>query len=262
MHELKTLAAPFPASAVKWKLLDHCDGKGHAVRCVDALQIMDRLDDVLGPCGWRDRYELLLGQDRHPIAIQCFLGIRVESEWREKAAIAPLEDIRNIKHAEAEAFKRAALKYGIFRYACADPVEVCVCESEGETLIDETSLPQESVLDVCTDEGQEEIGEQETVSNPPEQAAQPARSTRSMSKEIDWGLNEDSRQERLPDAPPQMTPEEEGILLGVFSKLRSGASPERAIQHLRANKGLSPDARAFAIARIEERMVERRKETQ
>lgn len=71
---------------------------------------MQRLDDVCGPAGWQCRYPHANGKT------VCEIGIKVDGEWLWKADGAGDTDYEAEKGAMSDAFKRAAVRWGIGRY--------------------------------------------------------------------------------------------------------------------------------------------------
>ena len=89
--------------------------KGMPVVYVDARNVMDRLDEVLGPENWSDSYQDFDGR------VICTIGVRCaasddSSEWVYKSDGAGDTDIEGAKGGLSDAFKRAAVKWGIGRY--------------------------------------------------------------------------------------------------------------------------------------------------
>jgi hypothetical protein len=108
------LAAPFPPARVHWRVGSTTQDKkrGMALAYVDARDVMDRLDDVCGPGGWQCRYPHANGKTVCEIGI--FLSER--GEWVWKADGAGDTDVEKEKGALSDAFKRAAVRWGIGRY--------------------------------------------------------------------------------------------------------------------------------------------------
>lgn len=106
------LKAEFPREAISWRAQSVTkDGtKAMALAYIDARDVMNRLDDVLGPDGWQCRYPHANGKT------VCEIGIRVGEEWIWKADGAGDSDIEAEKGALSDAFKRAAVRWGIGRY--------------------------------------------------------------------------------------------------------------------------------------------------
>lgn len=106
------LRAEFPRNAISWRAQSmKADGSAAmALAYIDARDVMNRLDDVLGPDGWQCRYPHANGKT------VCEIGIRVGEEWIWKADGAGDSDIEAEKGALSDAFKRAAVRWGIGRY--------------------------------------------------------------------------------------------------------------------------------------------------
>ena len=97
------LFQPFEPQEVHWKVgaFDAARGLGLAFAYVDARDVMDRLDVVVGPQGWQCRYS---HADEKTV---CELGLRVAGEWLWKADGAGDTELEAEKGALSDAFKRA-----------------------------------------------------------------------------------------------------------------------------------------------------------
>lgn len=116
------LAEPFSPDAISWRVgstninkqtNEPYDGKepqGLALAYLDARDVMDRLDLVCGPAGWQCRYSHANGKT------VCDIGIKADGEWIWKADGAGDTDVEAEKGALSDAFKRAAVRWGIGRY--------------------------------------------------------------------------------------------------------------------------------------------------
>jgi hypothetical protein len=82
---------------------------GHMLTYIDARYVMSRLDE-LGGENWQDRYE-----DRADGSVRCGIGVLVDGEWVWKWDVGDPSDIEANKGVHSEAFKRAAVKWGIAR---------------------------------------------------------------------------------------------------------------------------------------------------
>jgi hypothetical protein len=111
----KQLQAPFHAKEVKWKAQTVKGERALAVGYVDARLVADRLDDVLGVDGWEDRYTVLADG-----SVLCHLTITTGGAKTTKCDVgSPSEQPDagdRLKAAFSDAFKRAAVKFGIGRY--------------------------------------------------------------------------------------------------------------------------------------------------
>lgn len=112
MTIFEQLRAEFPRNAISWRAqsLNKEGTAAMALAYIDARDVMNRLDDVLGPDGWQCRYPHANGKT------VCEIGIRVGEEWIWKADGAGDSDIEAEKGALSDAFKRAAVRWGIGRY--------------------------------------------------------------------------------------------------------------------------------------------------
>jgi len=109
MSMFDELARPFPESAIRWRVGSTNGDKtqGIALAYVDARDVYDRLDDVVGPGNWQDRY---------PFEGCCEIGIRINGEWIWKSNGAGKTDIEGDKGQYSDSFKRAGVLWGIARY--------------------------------------------------------------------------------------------------------------------------------------------------
>jgi len=111
--------------AISWRAQSVTkDGtKAMALAYIDARDVMRRLDDVCGPAGWQCRYP-------HAGAKTiCEVGIKIGDEWVWKANGAGDTDIEAEKGAISDAFKRAAVLWGIGRYLYDMPAPWVPCET-------------------------------------------------------------------------------------------------------------------------------------
>ena len=106
------LLAPFPPEAVSWRVGSTKTDKtsGLALAYIDARDVMDRLDDVVGPENWQNKYSHASGK------VVCDIGIKIDGEWVWKADGAGDTDVEAEKGALSDAFKRAAVRWGVGRY--------------------------------------------------------------------------------------------------------------------------------------------------
>lgn len=107
------LAAPFPLEYLEWRVgsTNSDKSKGMALCYVDARAVMDRLDSTCGPDGWQNTYSAGVGG-----SIICNIGVLTEGTWVWKADGAGATDVEGEKGALSDAFKRAAVRWGVGRY--------------------------------------------------------------------------------------------------------------------------------------------------
>lgn len=112
MIDFNALKAPFPPDAVEWRVGSTTKDKtkGMALAYIDARSVQDRLDSVCGPQNWQTRYP------HAGTKTVCELSIKCGDEWVTKSDGAGDTDFEAEKGALSDAFKRAAVKWGIGRY--------------------------------------------------------------------------------------------------------------------------------------------------
>lgn len=98
------------------KLKDTMDYKtrvghnGAELAYIDARQVMDRLDDVCGPENWQCEYSEVKGH------VYCKIGINIDGNWVWKSDCGIESNFDAEKGEASDAFKRAAVKWGVGRF--------------------------------------------------------------------------------------------------------------------------------------------------
>lgn len=107
------LECPFPPSAVSWRIGQKSSDKRKAklLAYIDARDVMERLDKAAGFQNWQCRYSL-----SDAGLLVCDIGLRIESEWLWRANGAGDTQVEAEKGKCSDAFKRAAVLWGIGRY--------------------------------------------------------------------------------------------------------------------------------------------------
>lgn len=108
---LEALRAPFDPARVSWRIGSTTGdkSKGMALAYIDSRDVQDRLDTIMG-LNWQCRYS-------HAGAkTVCDIGLKLDGEWVWRADGAGDSDVEAEKGAMSDAFKRAAVKWGIGRY--------------------------------------------------------------------------------------------------------------------------------------------------
>jgi hypothetical protein len=106
------LRAPFDPARVSWRVgaTTKDKARGLALAYIDARDVMERLDDVCGIAGWQKTYPHANGKT------VCNITIKIGDEWITKSDGAGDTDVEAEKGALSDAFKRAAVSWGIGRY--------------------------------------------------------------------------------------------------------------------------------------------------
>ncbi|TQV82823.1 Rad52/Rad22 family DNA repair protein [Aliikangiella coralliicola] len=110
---LNQFKEPFKPNEIHWRIgrKSRAKDKATALAYLDARNVMKRLDDVIGFANWQDKYiETASGR------LICELSIRIGDEWITKSDGAGDTNVEGEKGAISDAFKRAAVKFGIGRY--------------------------------------------------------------------------------------------------------------------------------------------------
>lgn len=113
---LSELKKPFSSDRISWRVgaTNGDKTKGLALAYIDSRDVQDRLDEVCGPEGWADNYPLV-----GPTTL-CSIAIKIGDEWISKTDGAGSTDVEAEKGQLSDAFKRAAVKWGIGRYLYED----------------------------------------------------------------------------------------------------------------------------------------------
>lgn len=111
---LQQLKAPFDTSLISWRVGATSGDKksGIALAYIDARDVMNRLDEVIGPDKWQCKYESVNE------TMICSVGIYIleRQEWVWKSNGAGETSIEAEKGACSDSFKRAAVLWGVGRY--------------------------------------------------------------------------------------------------------------------------------------------------
>lgn len=104
----QALRQPFDPASVHWRVgaTNREKTKGIALAYIDARDVMRRLDEVCGAY-WQDEY---------PFEGCCRIGIKIGDEWLWRSNGAGETDVEGEKGRYSDAFKRAAVLWGVGRY--------------------------------------------------------------------------------------------------------------------------------------------------
>lgn len=117
----KALKAPYKPNKVKSKLVKPNQPESQnnpRLFYIDARDVQNRLDEVLGLENWKTDFVLMNKSDeKNDVRILCYLSIKLPSgEWLTKVDGAGESQFEGEKGALSDAFKRAAVMFGIGRY--------------------------------------------------------------------------------------------------------------------------------------------------
>lgn len=116
MIDLTALLLHFPKEAISWRgqTVTKDGTKALALAYIDSRDVQERLDEVCGMGGWQCEYPHANNKTI------CSIGIKCGEEWIWKADGAGDTDVEAEKGAISDAFKRAAVKWGVGRYLYND----------------------------------------------------------------------------------------------------------------------------------------------
>lgn len=126
------LSDPFDAGAIHWRVgsTTKDKSKGIALAYLDARDVMERLDVCCGPSNWQCRYPWSDGSK-----MVCEIGVKVGDSWIWKANGAGATDYEGDKGAFSDAFKRAAVLWGVGRYLYDLPNSWFEIEQRGNSYV-------------------------------------------------------------------------------------------------------------------------------
>lgn len=131
---MDALKKPFSEKDLQWRIQRSGITNGSpwavAIAYIDSRAVQNRLDDVMTPAYWSDSYETI------PNGFICTLSLKMEDGWVSKSDGGEMTDIEGLKGGLSDAFKRAAVKWGIGRYLYDIPEEWVefVEKGNGETV--------------------------------------------------------------------------------------------------------------------------------
>lgn len=111
------LKTPFEQDEIKWRIARAGITKqsqtlwARALPYIDARAVMDRLDEVVGPDKWWDEFKPGVNG-----GVLCGLSLEIDGKVITRWDGAENTDIEAVKGGLSDAFKRAAVKFGVGRY--------------------------------------------------------------------------------------------------------------------------------------------------
>jgi len=114
-YQTLRLTIPFHPLKLSWRIGSKSKGNATVLAYIDARDVQDRLDDAVGNGNWKNEYFF------HGSRVLCRLSIKIGSEWISKEDGAGDTHIEGEKGGLSDAFKRAAVHWGINRDAYALP---------------------------------------------------------------------------------------------------------------------------------------------
>ena len=129
-EQLRALALPFRPEQVQWRIGATSGQRGMALAYVDARDVMDRLDEAVGPANWSSSFQEVAGRVVCAIAVRCG-----EHSWVAKEDGSGDTDIEPEKGGLSAAFRRAAVHWGVGRYLYRLPSPWVRIEQSGRSRV-------------------------------------------------------------------------------------------------------------------------------
>lgn len=134
----------------KWRV-QSCDKKENPqvsmIAYVDARDVAEHLDSIIGAQNWCDKYQEIKGR------IYCSIGIKCGDEWVFKSDVGTESNTEREKGESSDAFKRAAVKWGINRDAYRVGIVKLPAKLYGKTYYPTTKegkfLKGQELFDLC-----------------------------------------------------------------------------------------------------------------
>ena len=123
------LECPFPPHSVSWRIgRKSKDGKSAILLAyIDARDVMERLDRACGFDKWQCRYSLADSG-----VLICDIGIQIGAQWLWRANGAGDTQVEAEKGKCSDAFKRAAVLWGVGRYLYGLPTPRVAIDQYGK----------------------------------------------------------------------------------------------------------------------------------
>lgn len=123
--ELKNLQKIIPA---QWRVQSYSKNKaqGQCVAYIDARDVMKILDEVVGAENWQDDYKIVGNM------LIAGIGIKTGEQWVWKWDTGSESNMEAEKGHMSDAFKRAAVKWGVGRFLYDLPIQY-VTANEAKT---------------------------------------------------------------------------------------------------------------------------------
>ena len=113
----KQLKAPFSPNKIKWRASNFNGNKSSALLYLDARDVMDRLDEVVGVGRWTTDYT--------DLETRCVCKLSVSFNgwgWIHKSDVGTQSTFEGEKGMYSDALKRAAVQFGVGRYLYDDNI--------------------------------------------------------------------------------------------------------------------------------------------
>lgn len=115
--------------AFKWRVQSSNQWGASCVAYIDARQVQDLFDEVVGAENWQCKYTELKGN------LFCSIGVYIKDRWVWKSDCGTESQVEKQKGESSDAFKRAAVMWGVGRFLYSKTIiKLPVKEKNGKYL--------------------------------------------------------------------------------------------------------------------------------
>ena len=146
---LTDLARPFPPAQLNWKPQMIAKDGSHAlaVAYVDARDVAERLDEVVGPLHWAVDHKAVGGQTLTGIGIRDSESGDWVWKWDTGLVGRSGDEALSVKASLSDGLKRAAVLWGVGRYLYRLPKSWVAYDSQKRRLTEIPALPRWAIPD-------------------------------------------------------------------------------------------------------------------
>lgn len=185
-----SLAKPFPSKSIEWRVgaTNSDKSRGTALPYMTARAIQDRFDEAVGPGGWEAKYRVVETEvaNRKMAAMFCAISLYIDGKWVTKEDAVEIsatsESGRNhidpVKTAVSDAFKRAAVLWGLGRYLYEFEAPWVALKDGGKYFATQPSLPAHLLPEGDTGAAKSAPAQTSAEPEPAEKAPAPVKPTR------------------------------------------------------------------------------------
>lgn len=185
-----SLAKPFPSKSIEWRVgaTNSDKSRGTALPYMTARAIQDRFDEAVGPGGWEAKYRVVETEvaNRKMAAMFCAISLYIDGKWVTKEDAVEIsatsESGRNhidpVKTAVSDAFKRAAVLWGLGRYLYEFEAPWVALKDGGKYFATQPSLPAHLLPEGDTGAAKSAPAQASAEPEPTEKAPAPVKPTR------------------------------------------------------------------------------------
>ena len=238
------LGAPFCADEIGFKIgqVSTCKTKATALPYIKIDSIMNRLDQVFTPTGWK--LEILtsstpvIGKAGSPLwGVKARLSIKDDGEWVSKEDIGTPASYENLTSVGDDALRRVSAQWGLGRYLKSFKPQWLSVDNQG-AFTEHPYVPSNMIRDESATENKYE--QFSTI---------PAAKPETVKQAVAEAADNETNVIQMPSIDPAQVPEDDQAALGtIFDQV--GNCPELkddAINHIESSDEFSDIGKRFAV---------------